>query len=188
MPNITDSTQVIHVQPDATPPKLQHLSSSVQLLCDADLCPCDAWQVYQRKVILWGQLLLTHQQPKQGGHPTLASRGTSNLPESCHWNAYRKQLGTISALKQQNQRWTSQFCCQVPHVLPSMSYIWDNWHSHPNEIGKCCRRDTYHNIIDVFVDLINKNVKLLHWGLHSFQIIGELLYHGRFQDLNCNKR
>ena len=44
------SHEVIHW--DATLPKLQDLSSSVQLLRYADLCPCDARQVYQRKVIL----------------------------------------------------------------------------------------------------------------------------------------
>jgi hypothetical protein len=48
-------------------------------------------------------------------------------------------------------------------------------------------KDSYHNIINIFVDLVNKNVKLFHGRLHSFQIIRELLHHCRFQDLICNK-
>jgi hypothetical protein len=71
-PDWTHAQNIINCINSSTPPKLQYLSSSVQLLSYADLCPCDAWQVYQSKVILWQRYRATHQQTKNSHHFKLA--------------------------------------------------------------------------------------------------------------------
>lgn len=44
-----------------------------------------------------------------------------------------------------------------------------------------------HNIINIFVDVIDQSTQSVHWNFHYFQIIGKFVHHRWLQNVNCQQ-